>query len=423
MRHSRARIGRRGGFAATALALAVAMLGTTLPTPLYPVYRERFGFSEFVVTDIFAVYGAGVILALALAGRLSDQIGRRRLLLPGLALSALSAGVFLVADDLPLLLVGRVLSGFSAGIFTGTATATLLDLAKPERRGRATLVATSANVCGLGLGPLLAGVLAQWVGSPLRLPFWVDLALIAPVAVAVWAMPEPVAETHHARLRLELPRVPHEMRPIFIRAALAAFAGFAVLGLFTSVAPALLGQELGVTSHAAVGAVAFAVFAASMLGQLALEVIPERFALPAGCAALIAGMGLLALSVAVLSLALLVAAGVVAGLGHGLSFRAGLATLNARSPATRRAEVASSFFIVCYAAISAPVVGEGALAQAVGLRAAGLAFAAVVAVVAAVALALLVSARAPGVRRRATPRTAPPPTPAARRSDARADSR
>ena len=126
-----------------------------------------------------------------------------------------------------------------------------------------------------------------------------------------------------------------------------------------------------------------------MLGQLALELLPERHAIPAGCAALIAGMGLLALGIASLSLTLLVAAGVVAGLGHGLCFRAGLSTLNAQAPATHRAEVASSFFIVCYLAISVPVIGEGALAQAAGLRAASLVFAAVVAAVAGVALVLL----------------------------------
>jgi len=91
--------------AAVAFALAVAMLGTTLPTPLYGLYRERFGFSELMITVIFATYAAGVIASLLLFGRLSDQIGRRRVLLPGLALSALSA-VALLADGLALLLVG-----------------------------------------------------------------------------------------------------------------------------------------------------------------------------------------------------------------------------------------------------------------------------------------------------------------------------
>jgi MFS family permease len=127
----RGRLGPRFGFAAAAfaLAVAVAMLGTTLPTPLYGLYRQQFGFSELMITVIFATYAAGVIASLLLFGRLSDQIGRRRVLLPGLVLSALSAVCFLTASGLPLLLTGRVLSGLSAGIFTGTATATLIDLA------------------------------------------------------------------------------------------------------------------------------------------------------------------------------------------------------------------------------------------------------------------------------------------------------
>ncbi len=90
------------------------------------------------MTVIFAVYAGGVIAALLLFGNLSDSIGRRRALLPGLALSAASAVIFLLADGLPLLLVGRVLSGLSAGIFTGTATATLVDLGagRERRNGR-----------------------------------------------------------------------------------------------------------------------------------------------------------------------------------------------------------------------------------------------------------------------------------------------
>jgi MFS family permease len=365
------------------------MLGTTLPTPLYVLYRQRFGFSELMITVIFATYAGGVIAALLLFGRLSDELGRRRLLLPGLGLSALSAVCFLTANGLPLLLVGRVLSGLSAGIFTGTATATLVDLAPPARRGSATLMATIANMGGLGSGPLLAGLLSQWAGSPLRLTFWVNLALLVPAGIGVWALPEPVETADQPRLRPQLPKVPSQMRAIFLRAALAGFAGFAVLGLFTAVSSAFLGQNLGVTNRAAVGLVVFAVFAASTAGQVALPLLGEALALPIGCAVLIAGMGSLALSLALSSLALLVLGGVIAGLGQGLSFRAGLATLNARSPASQRAEVASSFFVVAYVAISVPVIGEGGLAQASGLRPAGFAFTGVVAFLSAIVLALL----------------------------------
>ena len=382
-------LSRAGGFTATGLAFAVAMVGTTLPTPLYTLYREQFGFSELMVTVIFASYAIGVIAALVLFGRLSDEIGRRRTLLPGLALSALSAVVFLAADGVPLLLVGRVFSGLSAGIFTGTATATLVDLAPPGRQRQGTLAATIVSMAGLGCGPLLSGVLSQYAGSPLQLTFWVDLALLVPAALGIWAMPEPVRHTHRPSLNLQLPSVPQEMRPIFVRAVLAAFAGFAVLGLFSAVAPAFLGQELDVTNRAAVGLVVFVVFAASTAGQLMLELVSEAMALSGGCVALIAGMALVALGLADSSLALLVIGGVIAGFGQGLSFRAGLTSVNARAPAEQRGEVASSFFIVAYIAISLPVIGVGALAQGTGLRTAGLIFAALVASLAAVVLGLL----------------------------------
>jgi MFS family permease len=411
-RGAQGRLGRRFGFAAAALALAVAMLGTTLPTPLYGLYRQQFGFSELMITVIFATYAAGVIASLFLFGRLSDQIGRRRVLLPGLVLSSLSAVCFLTATGLPLLLAGRVLSGLSAGIFTGTATATLIDLAPSGRRGRATLVATMANMGALGAGPLLTGLLSQWAGSPLRLTFWVDLVLLVPAALGIWAMPEPIAGTSRPQLRPQALRVPREMRSTFTEAALAGFAGFAVLGLLTAVTPAFLGQELGVTSRAIVGLVVFAVFAASLAGQLALEFVPERAAIPAGAGALIAGMGSLALGLAASSLALLVLGGVIAGFGQGLSFRGGLTEVNERSPAAERGAVASSFFVVMYIAISLPVIGEGVLAQAVGLRTAGLTFAALVAALSAAVLIRLAHAHHPtaGIHDGLRPHTHAQPT-------------
>lgn len=390
---SHQRLGTKAGSAAAAFALAVTMLGTTLPTPLYGLYQQRFGFSELMVTVIFAAYAAGVIAALVLFGRLSDQIGRRRMLLPGLVLSALSAVCFLTAGGVALLLAGRILSGLSAGILTGTATATLVDLAPPDGRGRATLVAAMANVGALGSGPLLAGALSQWVGSPLRIVFWADLALLVPAAIGIWAMPEPVARARHPRLRPEALKIPREMRSTFTQSAISGFAGFAVLGLFTALAPAFLAQELGVGSRAIIGLVVFAVFAASTAGQVTLKFTPEGVAIPAGASALIAGMGFLAGGLAAASLVLLVLGGMIAGFGQGLSFQAGLAAVNGRSPAAERGAVASSFFVVLYVAISLPVIGEGVLAQAVGLRAAGLTFAALVAALSAAALILLAHAR------------------------------
>jgi MFS family permease len=395
------RLDRGESFVGVAYAFAVTMLGTTLPTPLYPIYEREVGFSGLVVTVIFATYAVGVIAALLLFGQLSDRIGRRRMLLPGLAFAAASSIVFLLADALAPLLLGRVLSGLSAGIFTGTATAALVDLAPEERRGRATLVATAVNLGGLGLGPLLAGILAELAPAPLRLPYVAHLALLLPAGLAIWLMTEPAeveAEPAGVRLRPQRLHVPAEMRGTFVRATTAAFAAFATLGLFSAIAPAFLGELLGLPNHALTGVVVFAAFAASTIGQLGVGRIGGERALPGGCVLMIAGMGLIASGLAASSLALLVAGAIVAGLGNGLSFRAGLAEVNAESPVENRGEVASSFFVVSYLALSIPIVGIGVAAQAFGLRAAGLAFSGFVALLALVVL-LSLARRAPAARR------------------------
>jgi len=306
----------------------------------------------------------------------------------GLGFAALSGVAFLLAGSLALLVVGRVLSGLSAGIFTGTATATLVDLAPAERRGTATLVATLVNMGGLGCGPLLSGVVSQWGPLPLRLSFWIHLGILVPALAGIALIPEPVDTRGSIRLRLQPLKVPQEVRDIFVRAVLAAFAGFAVMGLSTAVAPAFLGS-LGVTSHAAVGAVVFGVFLASTGGQMLLEVVPASRALSSGCVGLIIGMAVFAVGLGTSSLAVLIAGAMVAGLGQGLSFRAGLAGVNASSPPEQRGEVASSFFVIAYVAISLPVIGEGVLAQVAGLKTAGIVFAGAVAALAAVVLVLV----------------------------------
>jgi MFS family permease len=380
--------GRLGSVVA-AYSLAVTMLGTTLPTPLYPIYRQEYGFSQLTVTLVFATYSVGVITALLLFGGLSDQIGRRRLMLPGLALAALSALSFLFAQGLGLLLMGRLLSGLSAGIFTGTATAMIVELAAPENRGRATLLATSANLGGLGCGALLAGLLAEYAGSPRRLSFVVDLVLLVPAATTVWLVPESVQTLGRLRLRLQRPTVSAQVRPVFVQAAIVAFAGFSVLGLFTAIAPSFLGEVLDVQNHAVAGLLVFAVFAASTVGQLCLERVPESRGLPLGCVGLAVGMALFALGLAVSSLTLLVIGGCVSGLGQGLSFRGALIAVNDVSPPEQRASVVSAFFVVAYVAVSLPVVDVGVLEQVTNIRVAGLAFAGVVIMLALVALALL----------------------------------
>jgi MFS family permease len=387
----RRQVGRAVGFVFVAYAFLATMVGTTLPTPLYPLFEQRYAFGELMVTVIFAIYAFGVIAGLLVFGNLSDEIGRKPVLLLGVLFSVLSAVLFVFADSLTPVYVGRVVSGLSAGIFTGTATATLVDLAPGDRRRLASVVAVVVNLGGLGLGTLLAGLLADYCTSPLRLPFIVDLGLLAPAVIGLLFVPETV-QRQQFRLRLQRLSVPQEVRSVFIRGATAGFGSFAVAGLFSSVAPSFLGQVLGRTSHALAGLIVFILFAGSIVGQLVVTRLSDRRALLSGCLLMMAGTGFVALALGIESLATLIAGATVVGLGQGFVIGAGLAAINQRAPVERRSETASSFFVVMYVGLSLPVIGVGVAANSFGLRTAGIAFSAAVAVLLLAVLASLARA-------------------------------
>ena len=384
----------RYAMALLAYAFAAIMVGTTLPTPMYALFADEMHFQVLTTTVIYATYAGGVLVALLAFGRWSDAIGRRPVLLSGIGLAVVSAIVFVLADSVTDLLIGRVLSGLSAGVFTGTATAAVIEAAPPAWRDRAAAVATVANIGGLGIGPLLAGVLVQYAPRPLDLSFVVHLVLAVFAAIAVLAAPETSPRT--GRLGVQRLSVPLEARSVFVVAALAAFAGFAVTGLFTAVAPSFLKDVVGIENHALAGLIACSIFAASAVAQVAARSMNPQRAVAAGCAILIAGMVILAAALHFSSLPGLIASALVSGVGQGISFSRGLAAVAERTPADRRAEVSSTYFVVAYVAISVPVVGEGLAARAWGLQISGVVFAVAVAVLAALCLAaILVRERQP----------------------------
>lgn len=377
---------------------AVCMAGTTLPTPLYGLYQEKFGFSELTVTVVYAVYAFGVIGVLLLAGNVSDSVGRRPVLLWGLGFAAASAVCFLCATALGWLYAGRLLSGLSAGLFTGAATAYVMELAPRGGASRATFVATAANMGGLGCGPLLAGVLAQYADWPLYLPFAVHLALVACSAAVLLRLPETVRGRRPlSTVRPQRPSLPPQVRVVFGPAAAASFVGFALFGVFTSVSPAFLAQSLDVHNHAVSGLVVALAFFSSTAGQLAVGRVGMGRSLPLGCVGLLAGLALLAGALRWDLLPLVVLSAVVGGAGQGLAFRGALSAVAAASEADRRAAVISALFVVAYTGISVPVIGVGLLAEPLGLEGAGLVFIA--------CMALLVSIAGVYLMRRPVPTT------------------
>jgi MFS family permease len=349
------------------------MLGTTLPTPLYVIYQAQWHFSAAMVTVIFAVYAATVLATLLLAGRSSDQAGRRPVLAVALGAAALSTLAFIFAPDEGVLLVGRILSGLAAGLMTGTATAMLTELS-PASGHRSSVVATAANMGGLGLGPLFAGLLAQYAPHPTTLVFELYLAVLAVAALCLRFVPETVLARRRLTVRFAGLGIPERGRGQFIAAAIAAFAAFALLGLFSSLVPGFIGGVLHQGNHAVQGAAVFALFAIGTITQVALSRLGSRPVVLAGLGLFLAALALILAALAQASMALFLAGTVVGGVSVGAIFLGSLATASRLAPPERRGHVVSTFFVACYAGLIIPVVGVGAATEFIATFPAVLAF-------------------------------------------------
>ncbi len=377
-----------GAAAAWAIAatLAVVYVLSTLPTPLYVSYRQAFHFSQVTLTLVYAAYVIGSLGTMLFFGHLSDQIGRRPVVLASMTVAAASAIAFLVARSTAWLFVARIASGISVALASGAATAWIVE-SKARDRAAGTGIAIGANMLGLGVGPLLAGVLADRAPAPLRTPWLVFLGLLLAAVPLALLSGETVAERKPFAQASVRPRlgVSRSVRTEFVGVAVAAFATFAVLGFYTALIPSLMAESLRLDDHAAAGAVVAGLFLAGTVAIATIRVSP-RAGMVAGLVLLLPGIVALVAAQHVGSLALLLAATGIGGVATGLGYRCGLEVVTAISPESERAQLVSSYLVVCYAAISLPVIGVGILSGAVGSMIADAIFGAAILLLAAAAL-------------------------------------
>jgi MFS family permease len=352
------------GFWIVAVAFTVVMALGTAPSPLYPLYQQAYGFSSATVTIVFAAYAVGVLGSLFLVGHLSDQLGRRRMLLAALITAAVSAVVFTVWPVLPGLLLARLLSGVAVGMITSTGVAALAELdaaGRPGRGGRrAAVVGTAANLGGLGFGPFLAGLLADLAPWPLHLPYVVHLVGLLAVTALLALVPETVRRPDpRPPYRPQRAAVPPELRRRFAAAALAAIVAFALFGLFAALGSAFIGGTLGSASHTLGGLSTTATFGTAALVQALVRDPAGRWAGLLGIAAVPLGLAVVVAAAWWPSLPLFLAGEVAVGAGAGLMFAGAVRVVAAAAAPENRAEALAGLFLAAYLGLTLPVLGLG----------------------------------------------------------------
>jgi hypothetical protein len=182
---------------------------------------------------------------------------------------------------------------------------------------------------GLGLGPLIAGLFAQYAPDPTVVVFEVYLVLLAAAGLCLFLVPETVSPRGRPAVRFAGLDIPEQGRSEFIAAGVGGFAAFSLLGLFAALAPTFPGNVLHQESHAVQGGVVFLLLAVGTVTQVLLSRFSSRRAV-------------------------------------GAVFLGSLATANRLAPAGRRGQAISAFFVACYAGLIIPVVGVGVASEFIG---------------------------------------------------------
>lgn len=383
--------------AAAAWMVAAVFILSNSATPLYVHWQQQFSFSSATLTIIFASYIAGLLGTLLVAGQLSDRLGRRAVLVPGILIAMVASGLFITAGSVATLIAARFLTGIAIGVIVSAGMAAVMDVGGKERMRQASLAASVAMVLGAGLGPLLAGGLAQVIDHPVWVIFGIELALLLTALAVVVAMRLPRRVPCNDGIgakRLTLPSVPAENR-LDLALGIAVFApGISATSFVLSLGPVLLSNLLHVSSPLVAGGTACLMFMSATGVQFIVKKLPTRTVLLLGAAATSLSMIAMILAVYTAAPALLLVAAVLAGMGQGQGQLGGLTLIGMKVPGQQRAQANALLNIGGYIPAGLLPVATGFLIDSIGLAAGATTFALVL-VSTSIFAASFVAARLP----------------------------
>lgn len=345
----------------------VVAFGTNVPTPLLLVYRDTLGLAPTTLTAAFGIYAAGLIPALLLSGPASDRFGRRPVVVPFVVLAGLVSVLFLAAGSSVLVLfAGRFLQGAVSGVVFSVGTAWLGELV--GEAGRSARLTTIALAVGWAGGPLVAGLLGQWVVLPTVLPYLVHVALMIGAVALLPGIPETLGpDRRRSGGRLVNLGVPTGTRRAFVLVVVPIALGvFAFPSTAATVLPLLLVPQMPDIAVAVAGIVAGVTLSTGALVPPLERRLGATRAGPTGLALGAAGLGLALLSLVLEAWPLLLGVALLLGAGYGLCLASGLAMVGRLALPAERGALTGTFYACAYLGFGVPyllsaLAGDGSL--------------------------------------------------------------
>jgi MFS family permease len=362
---------RRAAAAIVAFVAVLLPAASTVPSPIYVVYQREWQFADSTITVVFGVYCVSVLVSMLLFGSLSDQTGRRPVILLAVGMVAVSTVVFLYAQGLPWLIVARAVQGFGGGIGGSALAAALLELAPAGARWRGVLSGSVTPIIGIGAGALGSGMLVEFGPAPTRLPYLILLALLVIAGAGISLVPETAPCGAGAACRFTLaPRrihVPTQARRAFAVLSSAIVAVWAVGGLYMALGPSVAVAVLGSDSQALGGTVIAVLAGSAAVAQVGCRRMVPRPQLAFGAAAQLVGLAGVQASLLAGSQPAFLLGTVVLGFGWGCSNMAAFRLASALATPERLGELVAAVNIVAYLGTVVPTVAAGIATAQIGL--------------------------------------------------------
>lgn len=278
----------------------LAMFGPfTIDTifPAFPAMQAQFAADPLAIQQTLSAYLVAYALMSIVHGPLSDAVGRKRVILVGLAVFTLASVGCALASDLPTLLAFRVLQGLSSGVGLIVGRAVIRDVLQGDDAQR--LMSQVSMI--FGIAPAIAPIIGGWILGWSRWPaiFWFLVGFSLLLLAATWTI---LPETHPPEARLKVPprRLLRDYLAIFVnprfqRLAAAGAFNFAALFLYIASAPVFVMEILGLDETQ------FGWFFVPTIGGMVLGAFMSGRAAGRISGARLAGLGFACCGVAVLA--------------------------------------------------------------------------------------------------------------------------
>ncbi|TXS43857.1 MFS transporter [Streptomyces sp. uw30] len=355
-------------FAGSAAVFAALYVAAGAPTPLLVVFEQQWHFSAWVLTIAFAAYALGLLVALLVAGSLSDHLGRRPVLIGSLLVELSAMLMFVFAPNIGWVIAARTIQGIATGAATSAFSASVVEHAPEDSKKLGMIITSIAPAGGLGLGALLTGVAIQF-SSHASVIVFSALAGIMVIGTAVAVFSAETVATRPGAARSLVPRVsvPRAARREFAASVPVHVAAWMLGGLFMGLVPTIIRDLFGLHSGLLNGATAFIQPAAAALAGLFLGGLTPRRTIFVGGWGVLLGTAVNMVGVATGTLPLLWVGGVIGGVGFGASFSGAIRAVAPLVQPQQRAGLFAAVYLVAYLSFGVPAIVAGLLIAPLGL--------------------------------------------------------